>query len=131
MTQHSDLVNLARLSAVKLDAEQAKMAETLRRETSIRESLANLDRRRQSRFDATIQADDTALIAGADIRWHQWIDQRRIVLNTELAQVLALKDGHKKTLRTAFGRDQAINTIKSRAAKARDLSQKRKSDYMS
>lgn len=132
MTQNSArMKGLVDLSAVSFRAAQAKMAELLTREAGLRRNLAQLTDSRAAQAKAPRQSDEAALIAGADIRWHHWVDQRRAVINTELAQVLALQEKCRAQLVRAFGRDQVAQTLLGQLVEADQVKKQRRADYES
>ena len=102
---------LTRLTDVRLQADQARMAELLAHEAELRQTLQDLAAQRQKQSWPAIGAGDAAAVARADLHWQLWIDQRRNTINTELARVLAQKEECKATLRISFGRDQAAQRL--------------------
>lgn len=130
MTKGDQLVRLTQLTNARFEAAQTKMAGILQREAGLRDALAQLEGSRHEQAIKGRSPYDPALAAGADLRWHRWIDQRRAILNIELAQVLALKDGHRAALRSAFGRDHAVATLRARVAAAQARKIARKTDYL-
>ena len=129
MTGHVDRVGeLAVLTGLALRAAQAEMAELKKREADLRQNLIDLSA--QKTRDPRPQ-DDPALVAGADLRWQRWVDQRRAAVNAELAQVLALIDNRERRLRALFGRDQAARALVDQAHKNRRLHRQRAAHYES
>lgn len=110
MTKRQKMQGLKRLTAAKLLAERTRYAQYLAKEDRLRRNLEQLvkDRHRKSPPAGHL---DPAFAAGADVRWHQWVDARRTVINTELARVLALKSESQRSLQRAFGKDQALDTL--------------------
>ncbi len=131
MTDSSKLDKLRALSGLQFRAAQAEMAAILRREEGLRQNLAQLTQSKQSQARAPRAPDDAALVAGADIRWQQWVDQRRATINGELAQVLVLKENCKHKLKIAFGRDQAVNGLQKKHVQSRQQWVRRKESYES
>ncbi len=131
MSMKRDLAQLARLTDAAFQAAQGDMAAAKAREVSLRETLKSLDLSRSQRATATLGETDVALIAGADVQWVAWVEQRRRLINAELAQCLVKQDHCQQVVRRTFGRDQAVTSLeKARAAIAkRDAA--RKSDYTS
>ncbi|SFR51839.1 hypothetical protein SAMN04488005_2478 [Yoonia tamlensis] len=119
MTRIKQAKALAELTSISLHAAQAKMAALVTRETGLRENLAQLVQQRDQPGFAPGSMVDAALAAGANVRWQHWVDQRRRVINTELAQVLALKSQYHAQLGQAFGRDQAAKSVIDRLEKTR------------
>ena len=111
---------LARLNDVTeavFRAEQAKLSRLARREADLRKQLETLLHDRSAVARNERARDDAALAAGADVRWHQWIATRQTRLNSELLQVLALKERQMDRVRKAHGRAEALRqlTLRTRA----------------
>lgn len=111
MTNRKKLDALSRLVAADFRAKQAEFASILAHEAQLRENLAQLMASRQSRAAELPSPCDAALNAGADMRWLQWVDQRRAAINAELARVMVRKENFKIQLQRAFGRDQAADAL--------------------
>ena len=111
---------LARLNDVTeavFRAEQAKLSRLARREADLRKQLETLLHDRSAVARNERARDDAALAAGADVLWHQWIATRQTRLNSELLQVLALKERQMDRVRKAHGRAEALRqlTLRTRA----------------
>ncbi|MBU2359043.1 MAG: hypothetical protein KKB02_08970 [Alphaproteobacteria bacterium] len=104
-------------------AEQAKLARITRREADLRHQLDTLLHDRSAVAHSARSADDAALAAGADVRWHQWIATRQTRLNAELLQVIALKGHQMDRVRKAHGRTEALRHLTLRT-KAKDQHRK-------
>lgn len=123
--------DLDRLTALALQAIQAEMRALTNQHDALRQSLAQLTAQRQDLAQRARASDDAALIAGADLRWQYWVDQRRAAINLELAQILARQEACRTRLRMAFGRNQAaarLNQLSDLAARQTAL---RKAHYES
>ncbi len=131
MTGRKDFDGLAELAALHFRAAQAEMAGILARETRLRQNLAQLIESKQNQAQAPRQSGDAALVAGADIRWNQWVDQRRAIINAELAQVLALKEGSRAKLKKAFGRDRVTQALQANAIAKQMRGRRRREAYES
>lgn len=119
MSKDLKLQDLAKLSTIKLQVVQVEMAKLKEREAALRLSIKNLSESKHHQI-STASASDPALIAGANIRWHQWVDQRKTSVNYELAQVLAQRERYLAQLKLAFGQNEAIKKLfKSEERKAR------------
>jgi hypothetical protein len=106
---------LGRITALKHHAIQIEMAALLARERALRRNLADLASERKATSEVERSADDPARVAGAEVRWQVWVDQRRATINAELAQVLAQKADCTARLRLAFGKDQVAQALVYRA----------------
>ena len=122
---------LAQLTALELGATQAKFAKIAQREAHLRQNLAQLSQQKYDRSGASVNMQEAACAAEATVRWQQWVDQRRAVINTELAQVLALKENWRAHLTKAYGRDQAAQTVIKRLVQARKVQALRRQSYES
>ncbi len=111
---------LSRLTDITLQAAQAKMAAVVARETGLRENLAQLAAHDGKPKQIPVSMIDAAFAADATVRWQQWVDQLRTTINTELAQVMALKEHCRAELAQAFGRDQAAKALVARRAKTEE-----------
>jgi hypothetical protein len=126
MTDDRHLAALCALSAISYRAAQAEMAELMTREEGLRRNLDQLVLQRQARFEGGLDPSDTALRGGADMRWQRWVDQRRAVINAELALVLAQRSECRRRLQHAFGKDQAIQMLHAEAkSRVKQLRQRR------
>lgn len=123
--------SLTKVAGVAFRAAQSDMAKLLRRGEDLRRNLTQLTDRKATFARAQKRLDDPAIVAGADIRWHHWVDQRRATINTELAQVLAQKENARAKLRKAFGRDQATNALLRGISQKVQQDMRRRSDYES
>ncbi len=131
MIDRKKLAKLRELSGLRYRAAQAEMMALLRREEGLRENYAQLTQSKQSQALAHRAPDDAALAAGADIRWRQWVDQRRATINAELAQLLVQKEARKQKLKAAFGQDQAVNGLQEHHERLQRRRLRNKENYES
>jgi len=122
---------LAQLTAIEFRSAMAEMTQLAQREAGLRQNLDQLLQSKNKRANAVISPNEAAFAAGADVRWLQWVDQRRAVINTELAQVMALKEGCRTKLNQAFGRDQAVQALVKKLQQDQKLSEARRRYYES
>ncbi len=121
-----ELSGLLRLSEASFASEQAKLGALQRDEVAIRTQLRDLIKSRDHAATQPRAKDEAALRAGADMRWHRWIDTRRTTLNQELAQVIARRQLQFEKVKRAFGRKQALEKLLARAnAEAKQQSLRR------
>jgi len=118
MSRKDEMAGIARLAGVVSDAAQARLAAQLRRIEELRTSLAALEGKRRSRA-LELTEPDAALLGGADLRWHRWIDGRRAMLNAELARALAEAGRARAALVQAFGRKLASEALAREASAER------------
>ncbi len=129
MTRHLERIKeLQHLTGLALHAARSEMASLRAREADLREKLLTLAAQKQR---APRTTDDPALVAGADLRWQYWVDQRRAAINAELAQVLAQSETCRLRLRATFGRDQAASALADQARTVEKQRAARTADYES
>ncbi|HEV8034698.1 hypothetical protein [Yoonia sp.] len=117
--QEDRIKALVQVSALRFQADQARLAQLLAKERDLRKNLQDLVRQRNARAASATRADDPATIAGADVQWHAWVDQRRKTINTELAQLLAQKSDCLARVQRSFGQDQAAQELLKKVQMAR------------
>lgn len=125
-----DMDGLAQLSDMIFAARQLEMRALRTAEAALRTRLAALDADRHAR-GLSVNSDDPALIAGADLLWHGWIDARRVALNATLAQNLGAQEIARAGLVQAFGRMQASRSLAqtARQDRARDVASRRERGF--
>ena len=122
------LHQLAKVSRAQYLRELARIREILDRETALRGQLLRLAQQAE-RARRDHAADPAMQSLGADMAWQGWLGRSRRRLNTELAQVMARKLVAMDSVRNAFGREQAVQTLADaeaarradRLARLRDL----------
>ena len=122
---------LSQLTGVMLRSVQSEMAELSQREADLRRNLAQLVQTKRARAAAQSSIVDAAILAGADVRWLHWVDQRRATINTELAQVLAQQEACRAKLKNVFGRDRAVHEIVKRMQTDSRILHQRRAYYVS
>ncbi|WP_019955541.1 hypothetical protein [Yoonia vestfoldensis] len=122
------ITDLQNLTDLALRAAQADLAALKAKEADLRQNLIALSGQK-TRDPRPLH--DPALVAGADLRWQRWVDQRRAAINAELAQVMALIDNSQRRLRGLFGRDQAARALADQVRKDRMRLMRRATDYES
>ena len=126
MSGQQRLSALTAVTELKLQAARARLAEVATREAALRDNLAQLEQTRRNPADLLDRTPDPATIAGADLRWQRWADQRRAAITAELARVLAEKAQATRALARAFGRDAAARGLQDKAdAAARQIAARR------
>ena len=123
MSQHKNYVGLAKVAHIQFQASQAEMVKLLGREARLQEQLQEMDLSKKIRAAALEKNHDAAMIGGADIRWHRWVDAQRAKINEELALLRAQMTRCREKLVQTFGRDQATmhlaNELEARNSKKR------------
>ncbi|PJI86116.1 hypothetical protein BC777_2474 [Yoonia maricola] len=117
MSKATRLQALTELTQLRLQADQAKLAAVMVKEIDLRQTLHDLAVQRKQRIGTQLGHGDAGSLAGADLNWQLWVDQRRTAINSELALVLAEKAECTVMLRKSFGQDQAAQQV-HRAAQA-------------
>ena len=130
MTTAADLKALTQLTGAAFAAQQARMEALRQAAQTLRDKLSALDGARKARARSLTEADP-ALLAGADLLWQSWIEQRRAALNGELSRNQVAQDLARAALALAFGRNQATEALAARAARDRIIAKTRRDDASS
>ena len=109
-----DIKRLKLVTGASFEAARAKISSIAAQEVAIKEQLSSLVGERNSVAKNPIGSEDAAFAAGASVRWHRWIDQRRKTLNMELARLRAEKLAARKALHRSFGRNESLRLIASK-----------------
>lgn len=131
MKKAKQLAQLAEITQVEYNLAQLNLAASRQREADLRNALESLVESRRARANAPLEEADAALIAGADVNWQTWVEQRRRLINLELAQCLAKQDKCREIAQRAFGREQAVLSLGKLHAIKRQRDATRKSTYTS
>lgn len=131
MRKMRDMDGMVNLAGLRFRVAQAAMAELLEKEAGLNRNLFQLTHSKSDMAQAARRSDDAALIAGADIRWHHWVDQRRAAINAELAQIRVAKENHMAAVKLAFGRDQTTKALRDKVAETARQTARRRADYES
>lgn len=116
MTVARELTALAQVAGLAYAVREARMVALRTQEARLRGLLETLEQARRDSAARADTGDDPARRAGADLRWHRWIDRRRMTLNVELARVLAGIATLRQALLRDFGRKEAISELAKDAA---------------
>ena len=118
MTGDRKVTQMSRVTDALYLKEFQKIRHILERENELRASLTRL-----SEQVAQAQTQQTEAFAmqtiGADLLWQGWVTRTRRQLNIELAQVLAQKMRAISEAQRAFGKQQAVKSMRDMAAAAR------------
>ena len=117
MTTRQELAAIAALAAAASAAAEARMALLQNEATRLQDQIADLDAQRQARAHAAT-VEDSAVRAGADLRWERWVMQRRTALFSALARQRALIEDERLALGRALGRKIASQELADRAEQA-------------
>ena len=114
------LKDLGEVTEALYQVELARMQAVLREEARLRAAIA----RHAAHHEANrglIEADPGGLRQiGGDILWLSWVGRNKAELQSELARVLGAKGQMIRKLRRAFGKSQAVLSIRS-AESAREV----------
>ncbi|MEJ8562622.1 hypothetical protein QTO30_16270 [Yoonia sp. GPGPB17] len=122
---------MQQLTHLRLQADQARLAVVLRKETELRQTLQDLAQKRRQRLSAPQNGGDAASVAGADLNWQLWIDQRHTTITADLARTLAEKVELTAMLRRSFGRDQAARQVHKVFQQSEQMTIARRAHYES
>ncbi len=111
MNKLEKIQRLQKISKAVELAAQANLSNEMRREQDLRTALDRLSESRTARTHFLEQCTDTALVAGADGPWRTWIEQRRALINSELARCLARQAVLREKASLAFGRCQSVQEV--------------------
>lgn len=118
--RHDKINQMAAATQALYLKEYRKIGTILVEEAELRAKLARLDARIAQNKGAAID-NHMMRAVGADLLWQGWTTRTRRQLNIELAQVLARKSAVMDRVRVAFGRQQAVEFLRSA-----DLSERKK-----
>lgn len=132
MTRKTGAISaLQDVTGLALRVAQAELNVLKAKEESLRRNLVDLTVQKALIARKPRTTADPALIAGAEMRWQRWADQRRAAINVELAQVLALIDQSEHRLRRIFGRDQVAQALTRQVSQENALRIRRRAFYVS
>ena len=122
------LQNLARLLPL-LDmaykAEQMKMAKVLSRIRNLKTKIEALDRPQK----VPSQDIDAATMAGADLLWETWAEDRKVLINRELALAYQDREAAKEGLAQSLSKLEAAKQVHRQATLAAKQLQERRSSW--
>jgi hypothetical protein len=123
MTQDGqDIRRLLPVLDMAFQAEQVKMAGIMRRIDLLQQQLADIDRPQGS-----VDTFDPATRASANILWQTWVQERKKLINRELAKVMAERERTRDGMKRALAKVEAARTIEVRAAAERRMRLDRRS----
>jgi len=114
------LKDLGEVTEALYQVELARMQAVLREEARLRAAIARLAAHHEANR-GLIEADPGGLRQiGGDILWRSWVGRNKAELQSELARVLGAKGQMIRKLRRAFGKSQAVVSIRT-AESAREV----------
>lgn len=112
--KRAQLSDLSAVTEAVFQKERQQLQPLLQAEARVAQQLARLDAQAaQVRADATDSSGYR--VTGTDMLWHRWESATRRQLNMELARLRAQKLAALDSLRSAFGRKQAVAELSSQA----------------
>lgn len=107
--QLADIRRLLPILEMAFQAEQLKMAKITGRMTALRAQLADLDR--PEAFDPM----GSAARGGADILWETWVQDRKVLINQELAHAARDREAARGDMVAALSKLEAAKQLEARA----------------
>jgi len=101
---------LGQLTSVVHQSAQSRLAREVAQEMELRHALERLS----GSFRNVERGPDVAFRAGADVAWRTWVEQRRTLINAELAKCLVRQAKARNAAALAFGRNQAVSELDAR-----------------
>jgi len=123
------LSDLTALMDVQTRASQTKLRKIKAREAQLLQLLADLSDTRNGLAAGGAEEGRTARDFQNDLQHLRWFDQRRAMINIELAQVRALLDMARKDLKHHFARQQALDRVLDSTAAQDRLIKLRRATY--
>lgn len=105
------LRKLTRITEAKRTMAEAELASLMAQEAELKALLSQMGLQVSARANEMGLGWDTARLANADTRWQAWVEQRRVSINAELAQIYLQRESVVARLTRAVGQDAAINTL--------------------
>ncbi|WP_299637132.1 hypothetical protein [uncultured Ruegeria sp.] len=123
--KHIQLPDLEKVTNAAFQKHFQALRPILEAEARIQQQLARLDSQlNQARQDsAKIEGYQ---VSGTDVLWNGWESATRRQLNLQLARTRAQKLAGMEALRTAFGRKQAVETLRMKVQQANRKAKARK-----
>lgn len=118
-----EIERLLPLLEMAFQAEQVRMVKIASRIAELKDQIEQLDRPRPS---ATFSA---ATLAGADMRWATWAQQRKTLINQEMAVAAQKREQCRADVAAALSKLEAAREVRARALlDARRLQSRRSID---
>ena len=122
---NQDLRRLLPLLEMAYGVEQLKMSKVLARIRELHNQLKALDRPESS----SVTDFDPAILAGADLRWEQWAQDRKVLINQELALALRDREAAKQCLIKALSKLEAAKQVQIRNQAEQDQTKERRASW--
>lgn len=115
----SDYTQLAQITAVVLAVRQKELQQQQRAYDRLTRQFEELDQQRAARARHRVAEHDSALVAGADLDWERWIEDRKRLINNEKATLASRMDRTRDMLRREFGRDHVAQSLANSSGRRR------------
>lgn len=116
-----DMQRLSELLDMSYKAKRLEVEAFRKRLARVEALLADLDRAIARRSATRGGSDDAAMKAGADVAWMVWIEQRKILLNTERLRLVNEISARQDRLAREFGRKEIASKMHARARQAKAM----------
>lgn len=104
-----EIERLLPLLEMAFQAEQVKMARIAARIAELKEQLVQLDRPNET------ESFSAAKRAGADMRWATWAEQRKTLINREMALAAQERERVRSGVASALSKLEAARQVHARA----------------
>lgn len=108
-TPLTEIERLLPLLEMAFQAEQVRMAKVVARITALKDQIEQLDRPRPS------NAFSPASKTGADMRWATWAQQRKTLINQEIALAAQQRETVRADVAAALSKLEAARQVHARA----------------
>lgn len=105
----TEIDRLLPLLEMAFQAEQVKMGRIAARIAQLKDQIAQLDRPKAT------DGFSAATRAGADVRWATWVQQRKTLINQELAAAAQEKERARVAVAAALSKLEAARQVHARA----------------
>lgn len=114
-TKIKQLRKLTRITEARRRIIELELAGLMVEEAELKSLLSQMGLQLSARANEMGSGWDAARLANADTRWQTWVEQRRVNINTELAQNYLRRDVVVGRLTRAVGQDVSINRLTNQA----------------
>lgn len=105
----NEIERLLPLLEMAFQVEQVKMAKIAARISGLKQQLAELDRPKET------ETFSVATRAGADIRWATWAEERKTLINQEMALAAQERERARSGVASALSKLEAARQVHARA----------------
>ena len=109
--RNKSLDDLAQITDAQFRAEQSRLSDIVAEEAALRQDIARLDAHHRDNQNLPETQLSRARTIGADVLWQGWVGRTRKDLQMRLARVLVRKANMMDSLRQAYGKSIAAQTL--------------------